>query len=281
MFRQFSDAILKLVLLSTLLFAMQAATANDAPKDENFPLRWRYPDVRTLDTQQFFKMMKDVTVVDSRTKFEWEVMHVNGSVNVPVDEIDTGMSRNFEKGMQKLRAQTSKPIVFYCNGKTCPKSYEAARRAALHLGITNVYAYDAGIADWVQAHPELTTLFDKTPITPADLIAQKDFAAHTLNAPAFMAQTGQPDCKCIILDIRDIDQRDFNIFPLREVRATLDNKTALNAILDRAKNEHKTLYIYDAVGKQIQWVQYYLARHGLKDYYFMKDGENGYVASLK
>lgn len=281
MLRQSADAVLKLVLLFTLLLAMQPASAADTAKDSEFPLRWRYPDVRTLNTEQFFKMLKDVTVVDSRTKFEWEVMHINGSANVPVDEVDTGMSRTFEKGMQKLRAQTSKPIVFYCNGKTCPKSYEAARRAALHLGIKDVYAYDAGIADWVKAHPEMTSLFEKTPIAPADLISPQDFAAHVLKAPEFMAKTDLPDCKCIILDIRDIDQRDFNIFPMREVRTTLDNKAALNAVLDRAKNEHKTLYIYDAVGKQIQWVQYYLVRHGLKDYFFMKDGESGYVASLK
>jgi rhodanese-related sulfurtransferase len=283
MFRSLTDAVIKLVLLSGLLLAIHPASAADAAKNSEFPLRWRYPDVRTLDTEQFFKMMKDVTVVDARTKFEWEVMHVNGALNVPVDEVDTGKSRSFEKGMEKLLTQIPKtrPIVFYCNGKTCPKSYEAARRTATRVGFANVYAYDAGIADWVKAYPEVTTLLDKTPVTSDDLISAKVLAAHTLAADAFMSRASNPDCKCIILDIRDIDQRDFNIFPMREAHVALDNQAGLNAVLDRAKSEHKTLYVYDAVGKQIQWVQYYLARRGLTDYFFLKNGESGYVASLK
>ena len=257
-----------------------AGAANAGEKDE-FPLRWRYPDVKTLSTAEFHKMYPKVLVVDSRTKFEWETMRVNGSINVPVDEVDTGMSRVFEKGILKaFEAQPKSTIVFYCNGKTCPKSYEAARRA-LHVGLMNVYAYDAGIFDWAKAHPELTTLYEKTPIAASDLISADDLKAHTLSANDFRAKANADPCGCIIVDIRDFGQRDFLLFPMREEHLNLDKKAALDAVIERAKKEKKTLLIYDAVGKQVMWFQYYLVRHQVKSYFFMQGGEAGYIASIR
>ncbi|MEK7816390.1 MAG: hypothetical protein AAB294_06180, partial [Pseudomonadota bacterium] len=47
-------------------------------------------------------------------------------------------------------------------------------------------------------------------------------------------------------------------------------------IIERAKKEKKTLLVYDQVGKQVQWFQYYLESRGLKDYYFMKGGAQAY-----
>jgi rhodanese-related sulfurtransferase len=262
------------VLASFFLVPMEAASA-----DGEFPLRPKYPQVRTISTEQFAKMLPDVLVVDSRTRFEWETLHVKGAINVPVDEVDTGMNREFEKGIAKVQQKNTKPIVFYCNGHTCPKSYEAARRAA-RIGITNVYAYDAGIADWSRVHPELTALYNKPAITLADLIDEKDFNAHLLPAKQFKARALSDKCGCIVVDVRDVVARDFLLFPLHELHVSLDERAALDTVIDKAKREHKTVLAYDSVGKAVQWLQYYLVKRGLKDYLFMKDGENGYVATL-
>lgn len=268
-----------LFLLITAVTVLPVGAANAAEKDE-FPLRWRYPDVKTLSAEQFYKMYHQVLVVDSRTKFEWETMRVNGSINVPVDEVDTGMNRAFEKGILKVfEANQKSTIVFYCNGKTCPKSYEAARRAQ-RVGLVNVYAYDAGIFDWAKAYPELTTLYDKTPIKTSDLIDPEQLKAHTLTANDFRAKANAEPCQCLIVDIRDFGQRDFLLFPMREEHVNLDNKAVLDALIERAKMEKKTLLIYDAVGKQVMWFQYYLVRRQVKNYFFMQGGEAGYVASI-
>lgn len=32
------------------------------------------------------------------------------------------------------------------------------------------------------------------------------------------------------------------------------------------------LLVYDNVGKQVRWVQYYFEKHGITDYYFLKGG---------
>jgi hypothetical protein len=83
------------------------------------------------------------------------------------------------------------------------------------------------------------------------------------------------------VDIRDRGQRDFLLFPMREEHVKVDDKAALNALIEQAKLQRKTLLIYDAVGKQVMWLQYYLVRGGARDYFFMQGGEEGYVASLK
>jgi hypothetical protein len=68
---------------------------------------------------------------------------------------------------------------------------------------------------------------------------------------------------------------------IREERVSLDDKAALNSLMECAKQQKMTLLIYDAVGKQIMWFQYYLVRQELKDYFFMQGGEAGYVSSLR
>ncbi len=258
-------------------------TALAAPSDSNegFPLRWRYPEEQFISTQQFYQMYPKVIVVDARTKFEWETLRVKGSINMPVDEIDTGFNRQFEHDLKKLRQQTTKPIVFYCNGRTCPKSYEAARRA-IRIGVTNVYTYDAGIIDWVKAHPELSELYGASPVSPDALISDTEFKAHLISASDFESRVRKvKDCHCIVLDVRDLAQRDYSLFPMHDVHVTLDNKKRLDQEIDAALRDHKTLLAYDAVGKQVPWLQYYFVKHGVKNYYFMKDGEAGYVAAIK
>ncbi len=269
-----------LLIILALCGLSTAALAAPSTANQDFPLRWRYPEVRTIDTAQFYQMLPNVTVVDARTKFEWETLRVKGSVNIPVDEVNTGFDQQFEADLKKLRQQDSKPIVFYCNGKTCPKSYEAARRA-IRMGVTNVYCYDAGIKDWVKAHPELAVLYDKTPVSPGDLISDAAFKAHVISAQDFIARVRRLNCGCIVLDVRDLAQRDWTLFPMHDVHVTLDNRAELDTQINHALHEHKTLLAYDAVGKQVPWLQYYFAEHGVKDYFFMKDGERGYVEAIK
>ncbi|MHB8624388.1 MAG: rhodanese-like domain-containing protein [Sulfuricaulis sp.] len=222
-------------LLFMLLVTVAASVAADTTANSEFPLRWRYPDVITLSADQLYKMQHEVLVVDARTKFKWETMRINGSINVPVDEVDTGMNRAFEDSLAKVRKSDARPIVFYCNGKTCPKSHEAARR----IGLDHIYAYDAGIFDWAMAHPELTTLYDKSPIEASDLIDPVSPKTHTLSAEDFRALAYANPCHCISVDIRDLGQRDFLFFPMREEHVSLDDKTALNDLMEQAKQQKK------------------------------------------
>lgn len=262
-----------MALAITLTPAAQAATPTPAAApaakatSDVFPLRAKYLDVTILETANLDKRFNEVVVVDVRTKYEYDTLRIKDAQLIPVTD------RTFVEQVRKLRESTPKPIVFYCNGKTCAKSYDAALHA-MNARIPNVLCYDAGIDDWARAHPGRTELLGKSPIKVEDLITHDKFKGHLLDPKTFEAKIG---ASSIVLDVRDRAQRDSLLFPFRgEQRASLEDKDKLDPIIERAKKEKKTLLVYDQVGKQVQWFQYYLESKGLKDYYFMKGGAQGY-----
>lgn len=229
--------------------------------NEEYPYRVRYPDVSILTTEELGKRINEVLVIDVRSKYEFDTLHVKDAVNVP-------LTTGFGEKMVQLREKHNKPFVFYCNGKTCHKSYDAVLLAA-KARLDNLYAYDAGIFDWAKAQPEKTALLGRSPIIPANLIDEKSFKARLIEPKDFAARVGD---KSMVLDVRDRVQRDTALFPFKEQRAQLDELKKIDAVIEDTKAQKKTLLVYDQTGKQVQWFQYYLESKGVKDYYFMKGG---------
>jgi rhodanese-related sulfurtransferase len=219
-----------------------------------------------ISTADLARQYDKMAIVDVRSKYEYDTLRVNDALLIPVTD------RRFIERVRELREGSSKPIVFYCNGKTCRKSYDAVLMA-LNARIPNVLCYDAGIADWAKAHPERTALFGKSPLKPEALISHDDFKARLIDPKDFESRIGP---KAIVLDVRDRAQRDSPLFPFRESRPELEDYVAIDRFIEQAKKEGKTLLIYDQVGKQVEWVQYYLEAKGVKDYYFMKGGAQAY-----
>lgn len=247
--------------------APKAAAAQKAGVDKEFPYRSHYIDVEVIETADLSKRFDNVVIVDVRSKYEYETLHIKGSHNIPVNK------SNFTDKIRELRQKSDKPIVFYCNGKTCRKSYKAAL-LALSAHIPNCNAYDAGVFDWAKANPDRTVLLGKSPIKVEDLISKEKLKERMLKPKEFEAKIDPK--KTIVLDVRDRRQRDVALFPFQETRAQLDEVAKLVSITEQAKKEKKTLLVYDAVGKQVRWMQYHLEGMGLKDYYFMKGGAQGY-----
>jgi rhodanese-related sulfurtransferase len=246
-----------------------AALSPGAAKEQNaeFPHRAKFPDVAILSTADLAKRLEQVVVVDVRTRFEFETLRIKGAINVPLSD------RKFDDRVRGLADGGKKALVFYCNGRTCAKSYEAARKAIRSAKVENVFAYDPGIFEWARVKPEVTELLGRGPIKPENLIEEARFKERLLNAKDFAARVG---AQSIVVDVRDLSQRDIALFPFKEKRVTLDQKAELEAVIDQAAKEGKTLLVYDKVGHQVQWLQYHLEAKGLKDYYFMKGGEEGY-----
>lgn len=229
--------------------------------NEEYPYRVRYPDVSHLTTEELNKRFNEVLIIDVRSKYEFDTLHIKDAVNVP-------LATNFGDKIVLLRQKFNKPFVFYCNGKTCYKSYDAVLLAT-KARLENLYAYDAGIFDWATAQPEKTTLLGRSPIVQADVIDEKSFKARLIEPKDFTARVGE---KSVVLDVRDRVQRDTALFPFKEQRAQLDEKKKIDVVIEDAKAQKKTLLVYDQTGKQVQWFQYYLESKGVKDYYFMKGG---------
>lgn len=242
----------------------------EAVADEAFPGRDVYPDIPVISTEDLHRGFEQSIIVDARTPYEYETLRIKGAINIPLKL----NNEKFIAKIQGLRSASDRPIIFYCNGHSCMKSYKATRKAILYAKADNVYAYDAGVFDWAKQHPELAELLGNSPVNPEQLISRERFEKHLMPAVDFIKTAGD---KAVIVDIRDRIQRDgFYIFSGHENSIPLNEKDRLQAIIRQAKNDRRPLYIYDAVGKQVRWLQYYLEAEKITDYYFMKGGANAF-----
>lgn len=271
-------ASIPVAILSALAVLLPHPAVSASAPDLTFPLRWEYPEEHFLSTQQFYKLYPNAIVVDSRTDLEWEALRVKGARLDSVDHVNRQMQYTFDSNLRQIESGNPgyrRPTIFYCNGTLCPKSYQATLKA-IKMGVKNVYEYDSGILPWAMAHPAHTMAFGK-PLTEGRLIPHKEFLAHTLSPKSFDMLLKTKPCHCFILDIRDFVTRDINLYPGREHYVSLDDPKRFDYFLNRAMREHRTLFIYDAVGKETPFVQYYLKQRNIHHYWFLRGGEAAWI----
>ncbi len=257
-----------MMVLMVLGCCSGAAMAADEATE--FQGRSLYPTVKWIELEQLAKMRPNVIIVDARSNYEYDTLHIKEAINVPLGD------KGFVDAVQKLRKESPHPIVFYCNGRTCMKSYQAALKAQ-DAGIANVFAYDAGIFDWAKAYPADSVLLGKSPVDPALLISSAQLKAHSLSPADFEKRIGD---SAIVLDVRDrFQQEATTLFPLVQHSVPLDN-ASLKKYVELAKQQGKTLLIYDEAGHQVRWLQYYLEDQKVSSYYFMAGGAKGYFDSM-
>ncbi|HHB13277.1 MAG TPA: hypothetical protein ENK62_08775 [Chromatiales bacterium] len=238
---------------------------------EDFPGRAMYWSVPVIGTEELARRFPEFSIVDVRSAYEYNTLHIKGATNIPLS------SRGFVDAVRELVRAEGKPVVFYCNGHTCMKSYQAATKAQ-KAGLTQVYAYDSGIFDWVKAYPEQGVFLGKSPVPLDRLLSKEQLQAHML-PPAEFAKRARAE-NGIILDVRDPAQREgISLFLGRERDVPLDNQ-AIAKYVHQAKKEGRPLFILDAVGKQVRWLQYFLEQEGLHDYYFMQGGARAFLRDL-
>jgi rhodanese-related sulfurtransferase len=256
-----------------LVFALLACTAATAA-DDGFPGRKEHPEVPVLELADLHSRFNDVVLVDARSHYEFDTLRIKGAVNIPVAE------KSFEQQVAELRASTDKPIVFYCNGRTCMKSYLAVEKCQ-RANISNTFAYDAGMFEWAKAHPDRAELLGKSPVRDTDIIASATFKKRLLDPKTFSTRVFESPKPVLVLDVRDKYQRGATGFFIGKERwASLDDKEKLSSYVKQAKAQNRTLLIYDAVGKQVRWLQYMLEAEGVQDYYFMQEGAKGFYEKI-
>jgi rhodanese-related sulfurtransferase len=258
----------KLLALLTLCIFLPL---NVLAQNEGFPGRDMYPNVNFYETEQLNNNLDKVIIVDARSSYEYETLHINGAINIPL------VSKDFVKNVRGLPT-AGKDIVFYCNGHTCYKSYKAVLKAR-NAGVKNVYTYDAGIFDWANAHPDKSTLLGVTPINPSQLITKDKFKKHLLDPSDFSAKISDDT---VILDIREAGQRGLlELYPYRQENIAMGQKEKLDSFLSKIKAQGKTLLAYDEAGKQVAWFQYSLEAKGITKYYFMKGGAKQFFKDIR
>ncbi|MDH5517503.1 MAG: rhodanese-like domain-containing protein [Gammaproteobacteria bacterium] len=262
--------LLTLISLSTLFFT-SFCQANMV----EFPGRQQFPDVKIYSKADLNNNFNSVQIVDTRSAYEFETIHINHAVNIPVS------SKDFVKKLRELRKSTNKPIVFYCNGRSCFKSYKASK-TAMENNINNVYAYDAGMFEWATSYPDKASLLGHSPLNPKDILNKNTLKAHMLSPKKFSEMIYTMADKARVLDIRDLTQRSNGIgyFVGIEYWISLNNKNKVLEFIRKAARENKTLFIYDGVGKQVRWLQYSLEKANIKNYFFMDKGADGFYDQI-
>jgi rhodanese-related sulfurtransferase len=225
--------------------------------EEEFPLRKKFPSLQTITTEALEKEFGRVIIVDVRAKFEYDVLHIKDAIHAPMSNTD------FLSRLEKVRDKDGPAkLVFYCNGHTCPKSYEACDAAA-KAGFKNILAYDAGVFDWAVAHPDKGVFFGATPVDKSKLIDKASLKARSLSYAQFKEGKG------IFIDVRDPIQRKF-IPDIKDLKSVSLDK--LLPLLDAKNFINDELFFLDEVGKQVEWLDYYLMRNGYKNYHFLDRG---------
>lgn len=258
----------KLLAILSLLILLPL---NVYSQDQNFPGRATYPNVNVYELSQLKDNLDKVIVIDARSSYEYETLHINGALNVPL------VSKTFSGRIKEL-AKENKDLVFYCNGHTCYKSYKAVLKAR-NAGVERGFSFDAGIFDWANAYPEKSTLLGQTPIDPASLISKDNFKKHLLDPKQFGEAINDD---VVILDIREPAQRGLiELYPYRQENISMSQKDKMAKLLGKIKETGKTLLAYDEAGKQVAWLQYTLEAHKLPKYYFMKGGAKQFFKDIR
>ncbi len=259
--------------LFALFLILAQAFVSTAQANKEYPGRALYPQVPVISSEDLYKKLDQAIIIDARSTVEYDTLRIKSAINIPLSM----PTEDFTKQLQKLREQKPhSPIVFYCNGHSCMKSYKATRKAMLYAKLENVYSYDSGVFDWTKQYPEHAELLGQSPVLPQQLISKQELKKHTLPALDFIKQA---DESTIILDVRDRVQREgFYVFSGYEKSIPMSQKNELIAAIKSAKKKKKPLYIYDAVGKQVRWLQYYLKAENVTQYYFMEGGAKSYFS---
>lgn len=256
------------LLFAALSFiaSLSQGAANPAPHSA------KYHDVPIYSISQLKQNLSRIVLVDVRSRYEFETMRIKGAINIPV------ASKNFVNRVKMLRKKTIEPIVFYCNGLPCRKSSLALEKAQ-EAKIRDVHAYEAGMYQWVETYPSESLFRGKNLVNTTKIIPQERFHQHMLRPSVFSSKAYDLESS-IILDVRDEYQRNNNyLFPGKVFCISLDNQAKLQKFIEKAKQAHKTLFIFDQAGRQVQWLQYMLVQTKLNNYYFMQDGVNAYYAT--
>jgi len=256
----------------SMLFLLSMVSNSVLAASAEFPGRAIYPAVKIIETAALKQNFANVVIVDVRSKYEYETLRINNALNIPLTS---------PAYLEKMRAlgNKKKTIVVYCNGRSCMKSYKAEVKARRH-GVKNIKVYDAGVMDWAKTYPKQSSLLGESPLNPASLISKKRFKDHLLAPKAFAKMALDEGVE--VIDVRDPLQRmGMGLFVGIEKAVALDNVQKLNAYINQAATNGKTLLIYDETGKQVRWLMYRLVAKGLTNFYFMEGGTRGYFKELK
>jgi len=262
MFCQMLDRVhSRLVGLVTLFVLCAISPGGPASASESSPYRAFYPHIKTISTSDLYQDFNSKTLIDVRSQFEFNVVHMATSVNLPIADEDFA-----DKLFNLKDMQNELDLVFVGNDPDCSRAFDAARTARLQ-GMKNVTVYDAGVFSWLHSYPEKTQLMGETPARMERVLPLVQHQIHLVSYGGFRRRAIKPGV--LVIDIRDIYRR-------RNVPDGLEVKNiVLDALLQAVGNRiwaEDPLLIFDSDGSKTRWLQLFLQAGGYHNYHFLEGG---------
>ena len=265
--------------LSILLTLSVPGVQADSSLDKLYPNRKFYPQLKYISTEQMINAVaaKKYNIVDARPALGYEILHIKEAENFSAGD------KYFNEKLMALINKNDKPIVFYCGGLACLKSYKASDKAIRELYKRKisraVYTYDSGISSFANASPEWVLKNGKEVSPENPLLDLAKLKKHAKNVEDFthLIRTDE-DKHYVILDIRETSQQMLRkIFTFRkEKRLTVLKPEKLISFLNEVKQSDQTLMVYGSVEKQIESLYYLIKTSGLKKWFYLEGGELAY-----
>ena len=264
-----------------LLLSLPGVYANtsDISSDKLYPNRKFYPQLSYISTEQMVDVVSNgkYNVIDARPALAFSTLHIKEA-----DNFSTG-DKQFNEKLMLLINKNNKPIVFYCGGLACLKSYKASNKTIQELQKRDikreVYTYDSGISAFAHASPEWVLKNGKEVSPENPLLDMKKIKKHAKSAEDFTHSVNtDEDNQYIILDVREKNQQMLRkLFTFkREKKLTLLNPEKMTAFLNKVKGSGKTLMVYGSVEKQIESLYPLIQTAGVKKWYYLEGGEVAY-----
>ncbi len=102
------------------------------------------PAMITRDQAQAYFEAGTTVFIDARHKFDYDLGHIRGAINIPLETYDT--SKSVLGTVPKNRL-----VVAYCDGAECNSSIGLSVRLAKD-GYTNVKMFFGGWQEWTASH---------------------------------------------------------------------------------------------------------------------------------
>jgi len=93
-------------------------------------------DISYIDLKEMIKENRNIVIIDVRTKDEFQEFHLDGAVNVPLQDI--------ERNIMRYVKSKSDVVVVYCQyGGRSRKAFKKLEK----MGFVNVHNLDGGIEE--------------------------------------------------------------------------------------------------------------------------------------
>ncbi|MDX2505706.1 MAG: rhodanese-like domain-containing protein [Gammaproteobacteria bacterium] len=273
--------IILIFLSNLLLLSFTGVCAEISPEDldKQFPNRKFYPQLDYVTTKQMLEAVskEQYNVIDARPDLAYNTLHIKGAIHLSSGD------KQFISKIMKIVNSNNKPIVFYCGGLACVKSYKASVKTIDELLkrsiVRKVYTYDSGISSFAYANPDWVLKNGKEISADNPLLDKEKIKKHAKNAEEFTRLINNDDQnQYVILDIREKKQKILNkLFMFKkEKKITLLQPEKLIVFLNKQKMNGKTLMVYGSVEKQIESLYPLIEASGIKKWFYLEGGEIAY-----